>query len=194
MELNPELLHRSNTDKYHFVGMGSCGSNLSKHLYLMGAQAQFTVIINSERTHHASFRTIHYTLPECGHYKHKNWSSKKLRLTKKITSLFNENLAYIFVLGLGGTGTVLLYSLIPWLLEKKIDFKIICSFPSLWEGKRRVNTAGVLFSKMNGQPFFDCFRLDDLIKISGDTTVKETLQKSDEHFYTLLTNLIIQRN
>ena len=109
-----------------------------------------------------------------------------------MTSLFKEDLAYVFVLGLGGTGTVLLYNLIPWLLEQKIRFKIIAGFPSHWEGDRRTNTAEVLFNKMRGEPFFECFRLDDLMEIRGNTTVKETLQKSDEHFYTLLKKMNIQ--
>lgn len=194
MKTNPVILPRSINDQYHIIGMGSCGSNLSKHLHLIGVQALYTVVLNSERTHPESFHTVNFALPECGHYKHRNWPSQKLRLTKKITSLFKENHTSIFLMGLGGTGTVLLHTLIPWLLEKKIIFKIICSFPSHWEGVRRANTAQVLFSKMNGQPFFECFRLDDLLEIKGKTTIKEIFQKSDEHFYTLLTNLNVKQN
>jgi hypothetical protein len=174
--------------------MGSCGSNLTKDLYFRGIRAQYTVILNSERTHPATFHVVDFTLPKCGHYCNSNWPSKNIRLTKKIISLFKEDHTYIFLLGLGGTGTVLLYTLIPWLLERKIVFKLICSFPSHWEGERRANTAKVLYSKLNGQPFFKCFRLDDLMEIRGDTTVKETLQKSDEHFYSLLDKLNLQLN
>jgi cell division GTPase FtsZ len=182
------------SDRFHIIGMGSSGSNLTMQLFQMGLRVQFTVIINSERTYPESFHIVNFTLPECGHYRNRNWPSKKLSLTKKITSLFQEGHIYVFLLGLGGTGTVLLYTLIPWLLEKGIVFKIICSYPTLWEGKRRVNTAEVLFNKMNDQPFFQCFRLDDLMEISGKTTILETFQKSDEHFYSLLTKLDLQQN
>jgi len=192
--MNLERLRNTTNDRYHIIGMGSCGSNLTKQLYLQGHQTQYTVILNSERNHPETFRTINFTLPKCGHYSNRNWPSKNLRLTQKITSLFKEDHTYIFLLGLGGTGTVLLHSLIPWLLEKRIVFKIICSFPSHWEGERRANTAEVLVNKFNGQPFFECFHLDDLMEIQGNTTVKETLQKSDEHFYSLLTKLNLQQN
>lgn len=187
--MNLERLRNITNDRYHIIGMGSCGSNLTKQLYLLGHQTQYTVILNSERNHPETFRTINFTLPKCGHYSNRNWPSRNLRLTQKITSQFKEDHTYIFLLGLGGTGTVLLHTLIPWLLERKILFKIICSFPSHWEGERRAYTAEVLFNKFNGQPFFECFRLDDLMEIRGDTTVKETLQKSDEHFYSLLAKL-----
>ncbi len=182
MGLNPEMLQPSANQRYHIIGMGSCGSNLTKHLYLTGVKAQYTVILNSERTHPEKFHPINFTLPKCGHYSKKNWTSKNLRLTKKITTLFKKDHVYIFLLGLGGTGTVLLYTLIPWLLEKKIAFNIICNFPSHWEGERRTYTAEVLVDKFNGQPFFECFRLDDLMEIRGNTTVIETLEKADEHF------------
>ena len=192
MELNSEMLQRSMNGRDHIIGMGSSGSNLTMQLHLMGFQAQYTVILNSERTHPESFRVVDFNLPLCGHYRSRNWPSRKLRLTKKITALFKEDHSYLFLLGLGGTGTVLLYTLIPWLLEKKIAFKIICSYPTHWEGARRVSTAQVLFDKMNGQPFFDCFRLDDLMEILGHTTVKETMDRSDEHFFTMLAKLNLQ--
>ena len=192
--MNLERLRIINNDQYQIIGMGSCGSNLTKDLYLKGVKAQYTVILNSERNHPETFRTINFTLPKCGHYSNRNWPSKNLRLTQKITSLFKEDHTYIFLLGLGGTGTVLLHTLVPWLLENRIVFKIICSFPSYCEGERRANTAGVLFNKYKGQTFFEFFRLDDLMEIRGNTTVKETLQKSDEHFFTLLTKLNLQRN
>lgn len=194
MKLNPEKLRQSTNYRYHIIGMGSCGSNLTKEMYLKGVKVQYTVILNSERTHPETFGTINFTLPKCGHYCNKNWPNKNLRLTNKITSLFKEDHTYIFLLGLGGTGTVLLHTLIPWLLERKILFNIISSFPSHWEGERRACTAEVLNSKMNGQSFFQCFRLDDMMEIRGNTTVKETLQKSDEHFYSLLTKLNLQQN
>jgi len=181
-------------NQVHIIGLGSSGVNITKHLCSQGIQAHYSIVNNSNRTLPDTFVSVHYSLPKTGHYKNENWSSKKLRLTKKITSLFKENLAYIFVLGLGGTGTFLLHTLTPWLLEKKFVFKIICSFPSLWEGQRRTNTAEVMFNRMNGQPFFECFRLDDLMEIRGDTTVKETLQKSDEHFYALLTIVNLKQN
>ena len=192
--MNPEKLQDNTNYRYHIIGMGSCGSNLTKDLYLKGVKAQYTVILNSERNHPETFRNINLTLTKCGHYSNRNWPSKNLRLTQKITSLFKEDQTYIFLLGLGGTGTVLLHTLVPWLLENRIVFKIICSFPSYWEGERRAKTAEVLVDKFNGQPFFECFQLDDLMEIRGDTTVKETLQKSDEHFYALLTKLNLQQN
>jgi len=176
----------------HIIGLGSSGVNITKYLYDKGVQAHWTIVNNSERTLPDTFGSVFFSLPKNGHYKNENWSSKKFRLTKKITSLFKEDLAYVFVLGLGGTGTVLLYNLIPWLLEQNIRFKIIAGFPSHCEGDRRTNTAEVLFNKMRGQPFFECFHLDDLMEIKGDMTVKETLQKSDEHFYTLLKKMNIQ--
>ena len=194
MELNPERLRNIINDRYHIIGMGSCGSNLTKDFYLKGVKAQYTVILNSERNHPETFRTINFTLPKCCHYSNRNWPSKNLRVIKKITSLFEVDQTYIFLLGLGGTGTVLLHSLIPWLLERKIRFKIFCSFPSHWEGERRAKTAEVLVDKFNGQPFFESFRLDDLMEIRGNTTVNETLQKSDEHFHSLLTKLNLQQN
>jgi len=194
MKMNTEKLQDNTDNQYHIIGMGSCGSNLTKQLYHMGHQAQYSVILNSDRTHPNSFHTINFTLPKCGHYSNRNWPSKNLRLTQKITSLFKEDHTYIFLIGLGGTGTVLLHSLIPWLLERKIGFKIICSFPSHWEGERRASTAEILFRKYNEQSFFECFRLDDLMEIRGNTTVKETLQKSDEHFFSLLTELYLQQN
>ena len=194
MELNPEILKKSAPDRYHIIGMGSCGSNLTKDLFLMGVQSQFTVILNSERTHPETIHVVNYSLPKDGYYKNKNWPTKELRLTKKITSIFIEDYTYLFLLGLGGSGTVLLNTLIPWLLEKRIVFKIICSFPTLWEGERRANTAGEFFNKFNGQPFFECFRLDDLMEIKEDTSVKETLQKSDEQFCAKLKKLNLQRN
>jgi len=194
MEMNPQILQRISYDRFHIIGIGSCGSNLTKQLYLSGLPAQYTVILNSERTHPETFHVVNFTLPKCVHYSNRNWPYQKIRLTKKITSLFKKDHTYIFLLGLGGTGTVLLHTLIPWLLENKIVFKIICSFPTHWEGERRANTAEILFNKVNGQPFFECFRLDDLMEIKGDTTVKETLQISDEHFYTLLAKLNLQQN
>jgi hypothetical protein len=194
MKLDPERLTKNTHNRYHIIGVGSCGSNLTMDLYLKGVKAQYTVILNSARNHPETFYNVNFTLPKCGHYSNRNRPSKNLRLIKKITSLFKEDHTYIFLLGLGGTGTVLLHSLIPWLLERKILFKIICSFPSHWEGERRANTADVLFNKFNGQPFFECFRLDDLMEIRGNTTVKETLQKSDEHFYFLLNELNLQQN
>ena len=194
METNLLVLPESKNDRYNIIGFGSCGSKLLKHLHLLGVQAQYTVILNSERTHPETFHVVNFTLPQYGHYYNMNWPNKKIRLTKKITSLFEDDHTYIFLLGLGGTGTVLLHSLIPWLQERKIVFKILCSFPSHWEGQRRTNTAEILFNKYNGRPFFECFRLDDLMEIRGNTTVNETLQKSDEQFYSLLTKLNLQQN
>ncbi len=191
MKLNPEKLRQSINYRYHIIGMGSCGSNLTKDLFTKGVQAHYTVILNSERTHPETFQIINFTLPKSGHYSNNNWPSRNLRLIKKITSLFQEGHTYIILLGLGGTGTVLLHSLVPWLMERKILFKVICSFPSHWEGERRENTAEVLVNKFNGQPFFECFHLDDLMEIRGNTTVKETLQKSDEHFYNKLSSTLI---
>lgn len=194
MQPNIERLTNTVNDRFHIIGIGSCGSNLTKQLYYLGHQAQYTIILNSERSHPDTFRVINFLLPKCGHYSNKNWPSKNLKLTQMITSLFKEGHTYIFLLGLDGTGTVLLHTLVPWLLENRIVFKIICSFPSRWEGERRANTTEVLFNKFNGQPFFECFRLDDLMEIRGNTSIKETIQKSDEHFFSLLTKLNLQQN
>jgi len=194
MEIITPMVQSKSNDPIHIIGLGSSGVNIAKHLNNLGIQAHYTIVTNSERSLPDTFISVHYSLPKTGYYKNENWSSKKLRLTKKITSLFKEDRVYIFVLGLGGTGTVLLYNLIPWLVEKRIKFKIIGSFPSHWEGERRVKTAEVLFSKMYGQPFFTCFRLDDLAEIKGETAVKVVLQKSDERFYTELTKLNLQNN
>lgn len=188
------MVQSKSNDPIHIIGLGSSGVNITRHLNNQRILAHYSIITNSERTLPDTFVSVNYSLPKNGHYKIKNWPSKNLRLTKMITSLFKEGTQYIFVLGLGGTGTVLLYNLIPWLLEQKIVFKIICSFPSQWEGERRKNTAEVLFNKMNGQSDFECFHLDDLMEIKGNTTIKETLQKSDEHFCSKLTKLNFQNN
>lgn len=194
MEIITPMVQSKSNDPIQIIGVGSSGVNITKYLCSQGIQAHYSIVNNSDRTLSDTFVSVHYSLPKTGHYKNENWSSKKLRLTKKITSLFKEDRVYIFVLGLGGTGTVLLYNLIPWLVEQSIKFKIIGSFPSHWEGERRANTAEVMFSKMYGQPFFTCFRLDDLAEIKGETTVKVILQKSDEHFYAELTKLNLQNN
>jgi len=194
MEIITPMVQSKSNDPIQIIGLGSSGVNITKYLCSQGIQAHYSIVNNSDRTLPDTFVSVHYSLPKTGHYKNENWSFKKLRLTKKITSLFKEDRAYIFVLGLGGTGTVLLYNLIPWLVEKRIKFKIIAGFPSHWEGERRAKTAEVLFSKMYGHPFFNCFRLDDLTEIKGETTVKEILQKSDEHFYTELTKLNLRNN
>jgi hypothetical protein len=176
----------------HFIGMGSSGSNLINALYLKGIQASYTVILNSEREHHETCQVVHYRLPGNRYYKNPNWPAKQLKLTKKITSLFTQDQTYLFLLGLGGTGTVLLHTLIPWLLERKIRFKVLCSFPSHWEGEIRSSTAKVLFDRMNRQPFFECFRVDDLMEIRGNTTIRETFQKADGHFSMIVAKMMNQ--
>jgi hypothetical protein len=125
--------------RLHFVGLGSAGANIIRHIKLQEIRGTYTSInwypdsvVPYEGIHH-----IHYEYPrelrKCN-----NQGKQNIPLTGEMKVALSGEEFYVVVCGLGGfTGTSLIYPALNFLKAKGKNNLVICTLPHQGEGRFR---------------------------------------------------------
>lgn len=128
---------------FHFVGLGTGGTNVVRHVRELGIKGQYSCITWFYQNGYTpkGFKHIEYAYPieflEC-----KAQRRKSIPLTDEMKSLLSENNFYVVFVGLGGfTGSSLILNVVKYLENNSINYLAICSLPFSEEGRWRNNYA-----------------------------------------------------
>lgn len=147
-------------DNLHFIGLGSGGTNMARHIQQQGIAGSFTcitwfpsIIAPHPLDPHPfkpypfvpfqGFNHIDYEYPR-EFRKCTDLGRKKIPLTNKMKTLLSGDYIYVVLVGLGSfTGTSLIADVIEHFEERQCKYLSICSLPFQCEGRWRNEYAGI---------------------------------------------------
>jgi len=127
----------------HFVGLGSAGANIIRHIKQQGIRGTYTSInwypdsvVPDEGIHH-----IHHEYPRELRKCNPN-GKQNIPLTGEMKTALSGEEFYVVVCGLGGfTGTSLIYPALRLLKAEGKNYLALCTLPWQGEGRFRNNYA-----------------------------------------------------
>ncbi len=170
--------------KLHFVGLGSCGSNVVMHIYKKGVGAEYTYmnyLHYPEITDHISY--IYYEYPR--NLRHANALGKQpMSLTAEMKRILSDDKIYIVIVGLGAySGTSLIMDTLEFLESNNKRYLAICTLPFKNEGRSRNNYAREKMNdlqKYNNVHFFDNNKIHEKY---GESAISKNFEHSNEEIY-----------
>jgi hypothetical protein len=165
------------TLSFHFVGLGSAGTNMSEHFYMKSIVGEFTYITSQSRSYLPDdFRHIHFEAHE-----NSSWQFDNNILTDEITNVFKNNHHYVLLAGIGKkTGTLLTSHLISYLNQNKKTFSVICSLPFQFEGEKINRRAADFLFKHNNSTNLKTYPLQQIIEQQPDLPLRKVMEVAND--------------
>lgn len=189
------LLKGDNPPKpLHFVGLGSGGSQVLIHFQTKGIKARFTSVSQfrfPELAPEVNF--IEFISPGKSIY-HKAGKeifrevdmTEPVSVPSSILDLFNEDLVFVLLAGLGGyTGTFMTQELVPWLSSRNKSFVSICNLPFGFEGKKKNFYAKMAVEMLQAIRGFTCFNPATIREKYGNLSIRKAFGKCDEELFRI---------
>ena len=135
--LMPKTIIAKSTQTNYFIGLGGAGCNIVEEQALQKAKGNYIFINNNSRKNIPSnVRLIEIPIlteytDEC--------AKAEILLTDEMKNMFSDkNGNYFLYVGLGAmTGSELCKKIIPYLVNEKINFRLVYSQPLNFEGRQR---------------------------------------------------------
>lgn len=137
----PGVLYRklATNPNLHFIGLGSAGTNVLKHIQQKGLEAEYTCMTWFPYfiDPYEGIKHIDYEYPR--EFRHCGESCiKSIPLSIQMKETLSRNSYYVVICGLGGfTGTSLICATIKFLQRNNKKYMAICTLPFREEGKKR---------------------------------------------------------
>jgi len=173
----------------HFVGLGQGGTNAMVFIHEKGIKAKYSCITGRYVSHftadmeHLFFETsLEYRVNKIKY-------KKQIALTPEMKTIFRENDRYVILTGLGASvGTGLISNLLEFLQAERKSYLVICSLPSLNEGRsKRVYAIEKMneLEKLKNVLSFDQQLIAEEIEKPSKPSILKIFEKGDQQYYNL---------
>jgi len=170
----------------HFVGLGQGGTNAMVFIHEKEIKAKYSCITGSyvsqlkPEMEHLFYKSSLDQRVNGTHYK------KQIAITAEMKSIFSKNDRYVILCGLGASvGTGLIRSLLEFLQAMKKSYMVICSLPSLNEGRSKrvyANQKIDELAKWNNVLFFD----QQFLAEEGEKpSIRKIFEKGNQQYFNL---------
>lgn len=129
----------STKKKFHFVGLGSAGTNVVNRVKSIGIIGDYSCITSfpTFSMKYKGLRYLDYQYPlqdrECT-----DKGRKSIPLSDEMKNLLSEDIIYVIFVGLGSfTGTSLISNVILYLKQNNLKYLAVCCIPFEAEGRWR---------------------------------------------------------
>lgn len=191
-----DALNKSKT-QFHFIGLGSAGSNMVKYFHSKGLKGKFTCISIPSGDYSDDIQFIPIIPPPVqtrfSRIKGFHGLSDRYRehpIPEVVEKLFKNDEKFILLAGLGGnTGSFLSFKLSEMLRNNKNDFFLLNTLPFRFEGRPKGVKAKYISDKLPS----NCLTcdLERMRKEFGNMTILEAFQKGDNKVYKLFIENIL---
>ena len=189
-------------DKFHFIGLGSGGTNIARHFQQKGIVGDYTCITwfpsivapvpwatNQFDPYpfvlYEGFNHIEYEYPR--HIRQANALGKQpMPLTNEMKRILSDDRIYVVIVGLGAySGTSLITDTLEFLESNNKRYLAICTLPFKNEGQNRNEYAmrkRTDLRKYGNVRFFDN---NEILKKYGESRISKNFEHSDDEIYRI---------
>ncbi len=183
-----------NDVKFHFVGLGSGGTNVVSRVNEMGIKGNFSCItwFPFSDNPHKKLKHIYYGYPDellaCRETRREN-----IPLTYEMESLLSENSFYIIFIGLGGfTGTSIIHSVVDYLKTRGNNYLAVCSLPFNEEGRWRNDYARQRKFELANDKRVVFHDSSQITRMNANISLKDACKQADLNMIKLFKENVIE--
>jgi len=198
---NMKVAGSRKNDKFHFIGLGSGGTNIARHFQQKGIVGDYTCITWFPAivapvqwapdqfnpypfVLYEGFNHIEYEYPR--HIRQSNELGKQpIPLTSEMKRVLSDDRIYIVIVGLGAySGTSLISDTLDFLESSNKRYLAICTMPFKNEGRSRNEYAGEKMMELRkyNVRFFDN---NKILEKYGESRISKNFANSDEEIYCI---------
>jgi len=198
---NMKISGSRKNDKFHFIGLGSGGTNIARHFQQKGIVGDYTCITWFPAivapvqwapdqfdpypfVLYDGFNHIEYEYPR--HIRQSNELGKQpIPLTSEMKRVLSDDRIYIVIVGLGAySGTSLISDTLEFLESNNKRYLAICTLPFKNEGRSRNEYAKE--KMMDLQKYNVCFFDNNkILEKYGESRISKNFEHSDYEIYRI---------